>query len=328
MHWIYQAPGPYSCRTVSLAEGQEGRPVANNALAVLSALVSSFTFGAGFVLTQFALRRMPPRLGVAFSIPTATLLFWCLAPFLIDPAEAEMNAAVLFACVGLVFPGAVALLNFESNRLMGPNMAGAIGGLAPLFAILLALLLLGEHPRVLQFVGIAAIVAGVVLMYHGQSPSLTLARLRGRVGWGAATGLWLLAMPLGSAAIRGFLQPVIKLGLERWPNPIAAVVISYTVSSAVLIAAALVPRRRREQGFDRRGMLWFAAVGLCNGSAVLSMYAALGNGPVTLVSPLVATYPLVTLLLGAVLLKHERVDAPVIAAVTAMVGGVVLLLVG
>jgi len=58
------------------------------------------------------------------------------------------------------------------------------------------------------------------------------------------------------------------------------------------------------------------------------MYAALGNGPVTLVSPLIATYPLIILLLSAAFLKRERVDAPLIAAVTAMVAGVVLLLVG
>jgi drug/metabolite transporter (DMT)-like permease len=95
----------------------------------------------------------------------------------------------------------------------------------------------------------------------------------------------------------------------------------------VLIAAALVPRHKCEQAFDRRGALWFAAVGLCNGSAVLSMYAALGRGPVTLVSPLTATYPLVILLLSAGFLKYERIDTPLIAAVTAMVGGVVLLLV-
>jgi uncharacterized membrane protein len=96
------------------------------------------------------------------------------------------------------------------------------------------------------------------------------------------SGPWLLALPLGAPAIRGFVQPVIKLGLERWHNPIAAVVIGYTVSSAVLILAALMPGRASEHKFDRRGALWFATIGLCNGSAVLSMHAALGRGPVTL----------------------------------------------
>src|SRR5262249_25827877 len=177
------------------------------------------------MLTQFALQRMPPRLGAAFSVPTSTLFFWCLAPFSIDPAEVDLSAAGLFAVIGLLFPAAVTLLNFESNRLMGPNVAGAIGGLAPLFAVLLAVVLLGEHLRFWQLAGIAAIVAGVVLMYTGQGQAFT------------ARGPWLLALPLGAAAIRGFVQPVIKLGLERWHNPIAAVVIGYTVSSMVLILA-------------------------------------------------------------------------------------------
>lgn len=284
-------------------------------LVVALALFSTVGFGAGFVLTQFALRWIPPRFGAAFSIPTSTLLFWCLAPFSIHPAEVDLRAAGLFAVVGLLFPAAVTLLNFESNRLMGPNIAGAVGGLAPLFAVLLAVILLGEHLRFWQLCGIAAIAAGVVLMYSGQ--------------WQAFVGrrLWLLALPLAAAAIRGFVQPVIKLALERWHNPIAAVVIGYTVSSTVLILAALVPDHRLQQRFDRRGVLWFAAVGLCNGCAVLSMYAALGRGPVTVVSPLIATYPLVTLLLSVRLLERERVNARLTAAVAITVGGVVLLLI-
>ena len=215
----------------------------NSPLAVALALLSTFGFGAGFVLTQFALRWMPPRLGAAFSIPTSTLLFWCLAPFSIHPAEVDLSAAGLFAVIGLLFPAAVTLLNFESNRLMGPNIAGTLGGLSPLFAVLLAVMLLGEHLRFLQLSGIAAIAAGVVLMYSGPGKTFT------------ARGLWLLVLPLGASAIRGFVQPVIKLALERWHNPIAAVVIGYTVSSMVIILAALVHRQTLEQEFDHSGRL-------------------------------------------------------------------------
>ena len=289
--------------------------MADSPVAIALALYATFGFGAGFVLAQLALRWMPPRLGAAVSIPTSTLLFWGLTPFSVDPADFDLRAAGLFAAVGLLFPAAVTLLNFESNRLMGPNIAGAVTGSSPLFAVLLAVMLLGEHVRFWQLAGIAAIVGGVVLMYTGQWQAFTVG------------GLCLLALPLGASALRGFVQPVIRLGLERWPNPIAAVVIGYTVSSAVLILSALVPCRKGEQRFDRRGALWFAAVGVCNGSAVLSMYAALGRGPVALVSPLIATHPLVTLLLSLRFLKHERVDARLAAAVAMTVGGVALLLI-
>jgi drug/metabolite transporter (DMT)-like permease len=258
---------------------------------------------------------MPPWLGAAVSVPTSTLLFWCLAPFLVDITKADMQAAVLFICVGLLFPATVTLLNFESNRLMGPNIAGAISGLAPVFAVLLALSLLGETIHLLQLLGITAIVAGVMFMYREQRQNLQR--------W----SFWMLSLPLAAAVIRGAVQPVIKLGLEHWPSPTAAVVIGYTISSAVLIFAAFVHDPKLVRRFDRRGALWFAAVGLCNGLAVLSLYAALGHGPVALVAPLVASYPLVTLLLSFVFLKHEHIGPQLVAAVAVIVSGVVLLIV-
>jgi drug/metabolite transporter (DMT)-like permease len=272
-----------------------------------------FGFGAGFVLTQFGLRWMQPWLGVAISIPTSTLLFWCLAPFFVNPSAGDARAVVLFACVGLVFPGAAALLNFESNRLMGPNIAGALSSMTPVLAVLLAIIVLGERVRGLQLLGLAALVVGISLMYRVHVD------LSGR-SW------WLLAIPLASAAIRGVVQPIVKFGFAWWPNPIAAVVISYTVSSTVLIVAALARTGGTIPGIDYRGAAWFSTVGLCNGLAVLAMYAALKYGPVAVISPLIAGYPLVTLLLSRALLKKEQVGPQLIGGVTSAVCGVVLLL--
>ena len=273
-----------------------------------------FGFGAGFVLTQFGLRWMPPWVGAAISIPTSTLLFWCLAPFFVHPSDGDWKAAALFASVGLVFPGAAALLNFESNRLMGPNIAGALSSMTPIFAVMLAIVLLGERVRVPQLLALAALVIGISLMYRVH------VTLSGR-------SLWLMALPVGSSAIRGVIQPVAKLGFGWWPNPIAAVVVSYTVSSAVLIVAAVIRSGGTVPTIDYRGALWFAAVGLCNGLAVLSMYGALASGPVTIVSPLIAGYPLVTLLLSRALLAKEEIGPQLIAGVTGVVSGVVLLLI-
>jgi drug/metabolite transporter (DMT)-like permease len=266
-----------------------------------------FMFGAGFVLTQFGLRWMQPWLGVAISIPTSTLLFWCLTPFFVDASGGDGRAVVLFACVGLLFPGVAALLNFESNRLMGPNIAGSLSSMTPVLAVVLAVTILGERIRSAQLLGLASIVVGISLMYRVH------VNLSGR-------SLWLMALPVASAAIRGVVQPIVKIGLVWWPNPIAAVVVGYTVSSAVLIASALV-----RSGGTRA--LWFAVVGLCNGLAVLAMYTALKYGPVVLVSPIIAGYPLVTLLLSRAFLAKQDVGPELIPGVTGAAGGVVLLLV-
>ena len=120
------------------------------------------------------------------------------------------------------------------------------------------------------------------------------------------------------------------MGFAWWPNPIAAVVVSYTVSSAVLIVAAVIRASGTVPTIDYRGALWFAAIGLCNGLAVLSMYGALSAGPLTIVSPLIAGYPLVTLLLSRALLAKEEIGPQLIAGVTGVTGvvsGVVLLLI-
>jgi uncharacterized membrane protein len=61
--------------------------------------------------------------------------------------------------------------------------------------------------------------------------------------------------------------------------------------------------------------------------AVLSMYAALGCGPVALVSPLVASYPLITVLLNRAFVKEQSMSTQLVVAVAATVGGVVLLLI-
>jgi drug/metabolite transporter (DMT)-like permease len=285
-----------------------------NQIAVLLALGSALGVGLGFVLTQFGLQWMPPRIGAAFSVPTSTVLFWCMAPFLIDVTKMDYSAVGLFACVGIFFPASVTLLNFESNRLVGPNIAGAVSGLTPLFAVALALLLLGETPGPLQLVGIAAVIVGVMLMYWDRRRILPR--------W----SVWMLVLPLLAAVIRGCVQPIVKLGLEWWPSPIAAVLIGYTISSTVLIGAAFTYDRGYVRHFDPRGALWFGAVGLCHGLAVLLLYAAVDSGPLALVSPLAACYPLVTLPFSFVFLKHEPIGPQLVTAVALTVGGIVLLI--
>ena len=279
------------------------------------ALISAFGLGTGFVLTQFALQWMPPRLGAAYSIPASTALFWCMAPFSIEFTRFDTGAAMLFACVGVLFPGTVAVLNFESNRLMGPNIAASVGGLTPVFAVCFALVVIGETLRFESALGIAAITTGVTLMAR--------AKKRAAAPW----PLWMLVLPIAAACIRGAVQPIIKLGLARWPDPIAAVVIGYTVSSSVLIMAALIGKANVNHRSDRAGISWWVAVGLCNGLSVLCMYAALGHGSIILVAPLVSTYPLITLLFSAALLHRERLVLQTAAGVIATVAGIVLILI-
>jgi len=284
-------------------------------LAIILALASAVGYGLGLTLTQLGLRDVPPATGAAISIPTSALMFVAAAPIGLAGTTPAWSALPIFAAVGLLFPAAATLITFAANQRLGPVITGSLGNLAPVFAVLMAVALLGEPLRLGQLIGLAIILAGV----------LALAGLPGRAT--ASWASWSLALPLVTAALRGFIQPVIKLGLAVWPSPFAAALIGYLVSAAVVVTALRLRTGRWRLQANGRGLAWFAGVGVCNGLAVLLMYAALARGPVTIVSPLVATYPLVTVAASA--LARHAVDHQLRVAlgVAVTVVGVGLLLV-
>jgi drug/metabolite transporter (DMT)-like permease len=277
---------------------------------------SAFLFGLALVLTQLGLRDVSSLAGAAISIPSSTLLFICAAPFALADTGIVWSAVPIFAAVGLIFPGTVTLLTFATNRLLGPVLTGTLGNLAPLFAVALAVTVLGEPLRALQLAGLIVTMAGIAF--------LTLGR-----GHAARRELsWYLLLPLAAALLRGVTQATIKLGLELWPSALAAALIGYLVSTIVVLTAAKLGTGRFVARGPARGLLWFVSVGWCNGIAALLMYAALASGPVTLVSPLVATYPLVTVGLSVLMLHKIEVGPRLALAVALTVAGVVLLIAG
>lgn len=280
------------------------------------ALASAGFFGLGLVLTQIGLRSMSALRGASISIPTTTILFVLMSPLTVDLAGYRTDSAILFALAGLLYPAAVTLLTFEANRRLGPSVTSALGNLTPLFAVLLAVVLLGETPHAGQMAGIGIILSGVLLLLW-RPQSLT----------GAALG-WALALPLAAALIRGFVQPVVKLGLESWPNAFAATLIGYLVSASVVLIFAIAKEGPEVLRIPPRGRIVFTMVGLANGAAMLTMYAALANGPIAVVAPLVACYPLATMLFGRLLLGAGDLGWRGAAGIAVTVAGVGVLLRG
>jgi drug/metabolite transporter (DMT)-like permease len=277
------------------------------------ALVSAAFLGTAVVLANVGLRYLHPARGALVSIPSTTAAFWLLAPFLLCGQGWNATALAIFAGVGVVFPAVVTLINFASNRIAGPTIAGTLSSTTPLFAVVVAVLLLGEPLTLSAVAGTTAVVLGVVA-FGG----------RGDKGARALTALAIL-LPLAGAAIRGAAQAAVKGGLALWPDPFVAALIGYTVSCATIFAASrtLVPAHAAP--LNRRGVLWFMSVGACNGAGILAMYAALARGQVSVVSPLVATYPLFTLALSALFLREEKFGPRVLAGVALTVAGVLVL---
>jgi len=277
------------------------------------ALLAAALYGTGLVTTYFGLRHMESLAGARVSIPSAALLFWLLAPFA-DFTGWHNQAVILFVLVGLFYPAAVTLLTFAGNRRLGPTVAGTIGSTTPLFAVLGAALFLGEVPGARELIATAVIVLGTMAL--GKPAAGATPHPQRSVLW----------MPWSAALLRSLAQVLSKAGLVLWTSPFAAALTGYTVSTVIVWTAGLLLSGGKPAAFPRRGVAWFAVTGLLNGAAVLAMYYALTTGPVQVVAPVVATYPLFTLALSALFLRHERMTARLLGGVALTVAGVVILL--
>jgi drug/metabolite transporter (DMT)-like permease len=285
-------------------------------LAILLAFASAFFLGLGVVTTQFGLRDVEPLAGASISVPSFTLLFLVLSPLILQSEPVVVGGWPIFAGIGLVFPALLTLLTFASNSALGPVITSTLGNLAPLLSVTLALVLLHEPPQPLHLIGLVVAVAGAVIVSLTRSPDL---------------GHWrnlALLLPLGAALVRGVVPPVVKLGLQVWPSPLWACLIGYVTSSLVLLAVQRIRKGSFIVDAPWRGRLWFSITGVCNGLSVLSLFAAVRHGPITLVAPLAAIYPLVTVVLTAIMLRHVRITARIVAGTLLTVAGVALVLIG
>jgi len=281
-------------------------------LATSLAILSALCFGIALITGRVGLRSMDARSGAAISIPTATLIFALAAPFLFDGSGFNINAALWFAVVGVFFPAVVTLLTFRSNEILGPTITSAVSSTAPFFALLAAAFVLGESVPARAAIASVGIVIGVALVSWK----------RGDIRSGVAG--WAVLWPISGAVLRGLAQAGAKAGLLLWPNPFAAGLIGYVVSASTVVGVNQIGRPRRGQ-LTRHGMAWFAVTGVLNGGAVLLMYVALNNAPVSLVAPIVATYPLVTAVVSAIVLRDEPMSLRVTTGAVVMVLAIIYL---
>lgn len=281
------------------------------------ALFSAANFAGGLVLVARGTRHLPPLRGACISVPTTALLMLLAAPLVLDTERFDATGAAIFALLGCLFPAAVTLLTFEASRRIGPAMTGALGNVSPLFALLFAAMVLGEVPGLSAVLAALVIVGGVALLFTGGP---------GGARW-VRPGVAVL-LPLAAAVVRGLVQPVVKLGMAYWPDAFAATLLGYLVSATLLLSVGLAKGVRPFAWPGGVGVAWFIGVGLCNGMAVGSMYLALSLGPVAVVAPLIAGYPVITLLLSLPLLGRAALSWRLAAGVGLTVAGVVLLLAG
>ncbi len=215
-----------------------------------------------------------------------------------------------FLLAGLLGPGLSQLLFTFAVREAGPSRTSVVVGTAPLFAVAIALVVLDEPLE-------AGLAAGAVLVVAG---GLLLVSERGRPEHVRAIGL---VLALGSTlvfAVRDNLVRWLAVDTDVAPGVAAAATLA---AGAALIAVFLLGKGTPARLRDSRA---FVPAGLLFGISYVCLFEAYYRGPVTVVSPLVATESLWGVAVSAIVLgRSERIGVRVAAGAVLVVAGGVLI---
>lgn len=232
----------------------------------------------------------------------------------VAPDGVSLETLAVFALAGVLGTSFAWLLWFRGIDRIGASVSNTVFYTQPLFAAILAALVLGEELTVAIGAGVVFIVSGVVLLSSSSDGDVD--------SWSTAA----LLFPLGAAVFAAVGNVLNRYGFRSSAiAPVEAAAINLTSALPVLVGYALVYDRRSLVRF-RRSDYHFVASGIANAVGVLTLFAALSRGPVVVVSPIVGSSPLFTAVFAYFALGEvERVTARTFVSAALTVTGVVMI---
>lgn len=291
-------------------------PYAELFLPSLLALGSMTAFGTIGVASKRGLAHVEALTGTLITVGSCFAVYLVSAPFWMRAEDWFTAGFWVFALVGVMQPALSMYCANEAYSRAGATVVSTFAGTAPLFAAALAIAFLDERLTLGVATGTLLTVAGITTLAWMPAPRGAGALLGTRVMAAA------LAFATGAAAIRGINHVIGKIGVDLLPSPLMAGFCSIGVSFAVLGVAYRWRHGRWPRRIPRRGLACFSVAGVCMAVGLACLFAALMVGTVTVVAPITAAYPVVTLLVSA-FLGDERITGKLLAGVALVVVGVV-----
>jgi drug/metabolite transporter (DMT)-like permease len=278
---------------------------------ILLALGAAGLFGVSTVTAKRGLMVVDAQTASLVVIGTVVAIYLVTAPLWMRSQDWFTKGFWIFVLNGFVHPFLSMYMALEATARTGPTIAATFSATAPLFAALTAIAFLGESINTWISLGTIATVVGVMALSWSPRGTGTLLRAA-------------LLFATGAAIVRGLNHTIGKWGLETMPNVFMAGFVSFAVS---LCCSLLVYRLRTGTlivRLPRAGVGYFVLTGVIIAVAILCMYGGLAAGRVVVVSPIIASYPLFTLL-TALMFKQEQMSSKLAVGVCLVVGGVALI---
>ena len=275
--------------------------------AVALALVSAACFGAMPVAVRFAL--VPPLVPAAVGallMQIATFAVLCVAAAV--QGGVTLDGLAPFLLAGAIAPGLSNLFITVAIREAGASRASVAFGVAPLFAVTLAVLVFGERPAAAVLVGALLIVAGgVALALEPERP-----RHVRTIG---------IAYALAGAALFALRDNLVReLSLDTdVPSMTAGAAM---LAASLVVTSAFVVGRRNRVAWPPRVVARWLLPGSFVGISYIALFEAFYRGTVSVVTPIVATEALFGVAFAALFLgRAERIGPRIVLGAALVVTG-------
>ena len=239
------------------------------------------------------------------AVGALAILLWGTAVALVAAAPRhDLHGAWPFLLAGVLAPGCSQVLFTLSVREAGPARTSVAVGAAPLVTVGLALIFLDEPLTAPLAIGALAIVGG----------GFVLAGERDRPDHVRPVAL---LFAVGATVFFAVRDNIVR-ALHTHASPETAV-------TATLLAGVLVTLVWARRAPGRRELRNLAPAGLLFGLSYVCLFEAYFRGPVSVVSPLVATESLWGVCAAALLLRTEGVGPRLVVGAVLVAGGAVLI---
>ena len=294
------------------------------AVAVAFAFLAACGFASGNVLVRVGTQKVPAPTAALLTVFSGAVLVGGLALVLNleEITSLSIEAMGWILVLGIMGYPMARLFIITAISMVGATRAVPMAGLQPVIAFILGVILLGERPNLLVTIGTPIIVAGLFLVVMPRSNANsrdTIANVR-RIGY---------VLAIGAAATFAGRDVISRHVVSDLIDPLVSAGLALTVGGVILGAILHRQVATTIRTLPRNYLLLCVLAGVFQGLAVASLFQALSRAPVTVVSPIYATQPLMTLIMAHIFLRRlETIDLLLALGTMTSVVGVILVVLG
>lgn len=290
-------------------------------LGLAIAILSTFMLGSNKIAVRKSLFDIDESLASFIAIFVAIPIFGL--PILIfgwGTGNLTFSVVLIFAIAGVLNYSAGRYFIWKSIGAIGANRGNTLASSQVLYAIIIAIVFLGQRVDLVSGIGIIFVLAGIFIISYRSFSNTPFSKKELRIG-------------IISGILGGFLwgisQVLMQIGISEYSNATSASFITFVAGLIGILPFLYAANRLSSKSAFRvtkKGVFYAIIGGLLGTFGLFFRYVALETIPLTIVSTINGTNPIVTLVLSYFLIRNvEYIDRRTIVGIVASAVGVAFL---